>query len=317
MQNILMNSSFFFPHRYDIYMALISCIQHRMARIWLKWDWLYALTPTYRIEKKFLRDGLRFLRSIRTLKEKELAESMSKGVDTIEISRQDNTLNWIQKCFHLYQKGRFTEENLIEEIDTIYVGGTDTSTVTIVSSIIMMAIHQEIQDRVVAELRDILGDSPNRDITYEDVIKMNYLEMVIKESLRHFPVGPFLGRQSTNDIDVEHGTIPKDSFVLINVMKLHKDPNIWGPNVDRFYPEHFLPENINDRHPYSYIPFSAGPRNCIGIKYGYIVVKVILAYLLRKYKLSSDLTLDSLRPKVQMIIKIANPSPVRFENRKW
>lgn len=298
-------------------MAIIASVQHRMARIWLKWDWLYALTPAYRSEKKLLKDGYAFLRSIKTMKEHELAENLSNGYDIIECSRESNTLNWIQKCFHLYREGKFTEENLVEEIDTMYVGGTDTSTVTTTSSIIMLAIHQDVQERVAAELRDILGDDPDRDITYDDVTRMTYLEMVIKESLRHFPVGPFLGRQSTNDIEIEHGTIPSNTFVMINVMRLHKDPNVWGPNVHKFYPEHFLPENISKMHPYSYLAFSAGPRNCIGIKYGYIVVKLILAHLLRKYKLSSDLTLDSLRPKVQMIIKIANPNPVKFEKRHW
>lgn len=298
-------------------MGIINCVQHRMARIWLKWDFIYNLTPTYRTEMRHFEFGYNFLRNIKRAKETELAENLKRDIDIIGNSRRANRLNWIQKCFWLYQKGEFTEENLIEEIDTIYVGGTDTSTVTVVGTIIMLAIHQEIQNRVVTELRDILGDDPDREITYEDVTKMTYLEMVIKESLRHFPVGPFLGRNSSKDLEIKDGIIPKDTFVLLNVMRVHKDRSIWGPNVDKFYPEHFLPENISRRHPFSYLAFSAGPRNCIGIKYGYIVVKIIVAYILRRYKLSSHLELKDLRPKIQMIIKIANPNPVKIERREW
>lgn len=299
-------------------MAIIQCIQHRIPRVWLKWDWVYSLTPTYRTEMYHFNGGYKFLRGIKESKEAELIENLQHGVDIIDESRQANTLNWMQKCFYMYRMGKFTEENLIEEIDTIYVGGTDTSTVTITSTIVMLAIHKEIQNRVIDELRDIFGEDQDREITHEDVTKMTYLEMVIKESLRHFPVGPFLGRtNSSNDLQIEHGTIPKGTFVLINVMRVHKDRNIWGPNVDRFYPEHFLPENISKMHPCSFLAFSAGPRNCIGIKYGFMVSKVIVAYILRRYVLSSHIKLEDVRTKMQMIIKIANTNPVKFEKRQW
>lgn len=60
-------------------------------------------------------------------------------------------------------------------------------------------------------------------------------------------------------------TIPAGTLILLAFHNLHRDPKVWGPEPDKFNPDHFLPEKAKDRHPYSYLPFSGGPRNCIGI----------------------------------------------------
>lgn len=84
------------------------------------------------------------------------------------------------------------------EIDTIFVGGTDTTSTTLTSTLIMLAIYPEIQDKVVAELHEVFDDADSL-VTYEDLSKLTYLEMVVKESLRHFPVGPFIARKTSDD----------------------------------------------------------------------------------------------------------------------
>jgi len=62
---------------------------------------------------------------------------------------------------------------------------------------------------------------------------------------------------------LESYLVPAGTFLHLNIYKVHRDPNFW-PNPDVFDPDRFLPEKTQNRHPYSYIPFSAGPRNCIG-----------------------------------------------------
>lgn len=246
-------------------MQLMALFQRRLLRLWYKWDFIYQFSSSCRAEKRLLKDGYAHLRQIKKDMEIKIEENLRRGVDILENSRKENTVNWIQKCFLLQREGLFDDENVAEQIDTLYVGASDTSMVTTVSTIVMLAIHQDVQDRVVAELRDIFGADTTRPITTEDITKMTYLEMVIKESLRYFPVGPFIGRECSKDMDIANGTIPKGATVLINILKLHKNPDIWGPNADRFYPEHFLPDVISKMHPFSYLAFSAGPRNCIGM----------------------------------------------------
>lgn len=197
------------------------------------------------------------------------------------------------------------------------VGGTDTTTVTLSSTLIMLAIHQDIQDKVMAELHEVFDDQ-HSPVTFDDISKLTYLEMVIKESLRHYPVGPFIARKTSEDFPFKGGVIPKDSIILLNIRKMHMDPKYWGNNANQFNPDNFLPEKLEKMHPYTFLAFSGGPRNCVGIKYAWIVVKVMLAHLLRQYKFKTHLkSLKDIRTKVTIILKIVNENPIQVEERKW
>lgn len=140
---------------------------------------------------------------------------------------------------------------------------------------------------------------------------------VILQSLRHFPVGPFIARKASEDFPFKGGIIPKDAFIVLNIAKMHKDPKYWGAKANDFYPEHFLPENFAKKHPYTFLAFSGGPRNCIGIKYAWYAAKIIIAHLVRRYKFTTDLKYEDIRTKVSIILKITNKNPVRIERREW
>lgn len=301
---------------HDIFTEVMSSFQSRVVRFWYKWDFIYNLTEACKRELMLLEKGYRILRSVREVKEIELSDKLEHGEDVLEKSKEENTLTWIQKCFLMYRDGIFTEQNLIEEIDTIFVGGTDTTSVTITSTLIMLAVYPEVQEKVLAELHEIF-ENADTPVTYEDLSKLNYLEMVIKESLRHFPVGPFIAREASEDFPFKGGIIPKGSFILLNIAKMHKDPKYWGEKANDFHPEHFLPENFSKMHPYTFLAFSGGPRNCIGIKYAWYVAKIMLTHLLRKYKFTTHLKYGDIRTKVNIILKIANQNPIRVERRDW
>lgn len=301
---------------HDIFIEVMNSFQSRVVRFWYKWDFIYSFSNACKRELALLEKGYRILRSVREVKEIELTEQLERGVDVLERSKEQNMLTWVEKCFLMYRNGMFTEQNLVEEIDTIFVGGTDTTTVTVSSVLIMLAIYPDIQDKVVAELHEIFSDR-DTPVTNEHIPKLTYLEMVIKETLRHFPVGPFIARKASVDFPFKGGIIPKDSFILLNIAKMHKDPKYWGEKANDFYPEHFLPENFSRMHPYTFLAFSGGPRNCIGIKYAWFVAKIMLAHLLRHYKFTTDLKYEDIRTKVTIILKIANENPVRVERRNW
>ena len=103
----------------------------------------------------------------------------------------------------------------------------------------------------------VLGDG--KDVSYDMLSELKYLEQVLKESLRLYPSVPFFGRELTEDVVLEGVAIPAGTIVDIQVSVLHRDPANWE-NPNDFKPERWENE-AEERDPYAYIPFSAGPRN--------------------------------------------------------
>lgn len=89
--------------------------------------------------------------------------------------------------------------------------------------------------------------------------------ILFTETLRKYPVVPFLNRELINDYTFENSkiTIPKGLKIWIPVYGIHHDPDIY-PNPEKFDPERFSEDKIKKRHPMHYLPFGHGPRNCIG-----------------------------------------------------
>ena len=125
-----------------------------------------------------------------------------------------------------------------------------------------MYVHYIFQEEVRKEINDLLGTKT--EPSYNDLQELPYTERVIKEALRLYPSVPFIARLSSEDFVTHTGySVPKDTIVNIHIYDLHRNPTLY-PDPLKFDPDRFLPENCLDRHPFAYLPFSAGPRNCIG-----------------------------------------------------
>ncbi|KOB51762.1 Cytochrome P450, partial [Operophtera brumata] len=118
--------------------------------------------------------------------------------------------------------------------------------------------------RVYDELYGIFGDS-DRSVTFEDTLQMKYLERVILESLRMYPPVPIIARKLNRDVKIvtNNYVLPAGATIVIGTFKVHRSVKHYK-NPDVFDPDNFLPENMANRHYYSFIPFSAGPRSCVG-----------------------------------------------------
>ncbi|GMR52425.1 hypothetical protein PMAYCL1PPCAC_22620, partial [Pristionchus mayeri] len=151
-------------------------------------------------------------------------------------------------------------EDIREEVDTFMFAGHDTTATALGWALWCLAHHQDIQQRAYEEVQGIFID---RDCTKDDLARMSFLERCIKETLRLFPSVPFVVRHLENDLRMGAFKIPRGASLVISPFLVHRNERLY-PNPEIYDPDRFLPENSIGRHIYDYIPFSAGPRNCIG-----------------------------------------------------
>lgn len=119
-----------------------------------------------------------------------------------------------------------------------------------------LALNQDIQDRLRSENEEILSKH-NGEVTYDGILEMKYLDMVFNESMRKYPVVDSQFRKCGKDFKIPDTdlTIPKDTLIILSSHALHHDERFFE-NPSKFDPERFTPENVKNRHPFAYIPFS-------------------------------------------------------------
>lgn len=207
------------------------------------------------------------------------------------------------------------DTDIKEEVDTIMFEGHDTTAAGSSFVLCLLAIHQNIQERVYKEIFDIFGDS-DREATFADTMEMKYLERVIMESLRMYPPVPLIARKLKQDVQLasENYILPAGATVVIGTFKIHRRPEIY-PNPEHFDPDNFLPERTQNRHYYSFIPFSAGPRSCVGRKYAMLKLKVLLSTILRNYHVKSKLTEKDFKLQADIILKRTDGFRLEIEPR--
>lgn len=178
----------------------------------------------------------------------------------------------------------------------------------------MLAMHPDVQERVVSEIQAVLptADSP---ITPETLRELIYLDQTLNEVLRLYPVAPLIARQSTAPLELDGVLVPAGMVFTVNIACVHRRTDVWGANAVDFDPDNFSPERAAGRHPYAYIPFSGGPRVCIGNRYSMISMKVFLIRFLQQFRLNTRLVRKELKFKFQVTQKLITPYTVQLEKR--
>lgn len=167
-----------------------------------------------------------------------------------------------------------------------------------------LSINEEIQEKARQNVRKAL-EKHNGELTYDAIGDMDYLEQCIDETLRKYSVVTALQRVAMNDYKLP-GTdiiLPKGQAISIPVQAIQHDPELY-PNPQTFDPDRFSPEEVTKRHPFAYMPFGAGSRICIGMRFAMVEMKIGFAKILIKYKFTLD------RSKTSIPLKFVPSSPI-------
>ncbi|XP_021041529.1 cytochrome P450 4F6-like isoform X3 [Mus caroli] len=177
-----------------------------------------------------------------------------------------------------------SDEDIRAEADTFMFGGHDTTASALSWILYNLARHPEYQERCRQEVQELLRGREPEEIEWDDLAQLPFLTMCIKESLRLHPPVTVISRCCTQDVVLPDGrVIPKGTDCVISIFGVHHNPEVW-PDPEVYDPFRFDPENPQKRSPLAFIPFSAGPRNCIGQTFAMSEMKVALALTLLRFR---------------------------------
>uniref|UniRef100_A0A8C6LD53 unspecific monooxygenase n=1 Tax=Nothobranchius furzeri TaxID=105023 RepID=A0A8C6LD53_NOTFU len=182
----------------------------------------------------------------------------------------------------LIPTGLNDHEILSQSMIFIFAGyETSSSSLTFLAH--SLATNPEVMKKLQEEID---ATFPNKaPIEYQALMEMEYLDCVINESLRIYPIAPRLERVAKASVEINGLLIPKDMVVLVPTWPIHRDPELW-PEPEKFKPERFSKANKEKIDPYTYMPFGAGPRNCIGMRFALVMMKLAIVEILQRYSFS-------------------------------
>lgn len=286
-------------------------MNQRVMKTW------FAFEPLYKVSS-LCRDFTECIQVFHKLTDKVVEEKRQSQHSTASEKRQKT---FIDELFHQasVDNEKWTNKEVRDEISSMIAAGADTTSHSLGFTIVLLAMFPDVQEKVYREIRSIeetiCGDDTR--INIEACSRMTYTGQVIKESLRLFAPPTIMGRYTTGDVKLKTDdlVVPKDVFVVIGSSMLHRDEKIWGPEAHKFNPDNFSKDNVASRHPHSFIAFSGGKRNCVGLKFANLSMKVMLYKILRAYRLDTDEKFEDIKCEFHLLMKKVDGWKVKLHSR--
>ncbi|MFI2206148.1 cytochrome P450 [Streptomyces sp. NPDC020192] len=182
---------------------------------------------------------------------------------------------------------KLSPQNVRRQVITFLVAGHETTSGALSFALYYLARHPEIAARARAEVDRVWGDTDQPG--YDQVAKLRYVRRVLDESLRLWPTAPAFAREARQDTMLA-GDHPmrRGAWALVLTPMLHRDPEVWGEDAERFDPDRFDASAVRARPPHTFKPFGTGARACIGRQFALHEATLVLGLLLRRYDLKAD-----------------------------
>jgi cytochrome P450 len=191
---------------------------------------------------------------------------------------------------------QMTDKQLRDEVITLFLAGQETTALTLVWAWYLLAQHPEAETALWQELDEVLqGRAPEAS----DVPQLKFTEMIAKESMRLYPPAYVVGRESVNECEIGGYLVPPRTQIFMPTWVVHRDPRFFA-EPDKFKPERWTPEFINNLPKYAYFPFGGGPRVCIGNTFAMMEIVLLLATIAQKFRLSLVTNPVELQPAMSL-----------------
>ncbi|XP_064538963.1 cytochrome P450 4d10 isoform X1 [Drosophila montana] len=301
----------------------ISMVLHkRMFNIFYRFELTYMLTPLARAERRALNVLHNFTEKIIVQRREELLRASNAGERSAQ-SPDDADVGAKRKMAFLdillqssIDDKPLTNMDIREEVDTFMFEGHDTTSSAIMFFFYNIAMYPECQRKCVDEIISVLGRDKETPVTYDLLNKLHYVDLCIKETLRMYPSVPLLGRKVLEECEINGKIIPAGTNIGISPLYLGRREELFS-EPDTFIPERFdVVTSAEKLNPYAYIPFSAGPRNCIGQKFATLEIKAIVANVLRHFEI--EFVGNTAEPPVliaELILRTKDPLMFKLKER--
>ncbi|XP_031237470.1 thromboxane-A synthase isoform X3 [Mastomys coucha] len=230
-----------------------------------------------------------------------------EGFDVVTeaLSSTECTEDSPQRCQPISTPKPFTVDEIVGQAFLFLVAGHEIITNTLSFITYLLATHPDCQERLLKEVDLFMVKHPAPE--YHNLQEgLPYLDMVIAETLRMYPPAFRFTREAAQDCEVLGQRIPAGTVLEIAVGALHHDPEHW-PNPETFDPERFTAEARLQQRPFTYLPFGAGPRSCLGVRLGLLVVKLTLLQVLHKFCFEAS-------PETQVPLQLESKSALGPKN---
>ncbi|CAH0684058.1 unnamed protein product [Chilo suppressalis] len=261
---------------------IVNVITKRIQTIWMHNDFLYNRSSLKRKEENCLKIINAY--SKRVIKNKREAEKNAQP----QQNHKGRTQGFLDLALQLTKDDLMSDQLLLEHINSLTFAGYHTVSASLHFILLIIGSYTEVQNRIYDELHDVLRGTAEEDITVVQLSKLVYIDAVINEAARLYPVAPVVLRYIEKDVQLQNYTMKAGCDCVVMLHELNRS-RIWGPDKDQFRPERWLEPGLL-ANAKDYTGFGTGRRACLGRSYAMLSLKTTLAHLIRRYKVTADHT---------------------------
>nr|WIE06253.1 cytochrome CYP340AB1 [Spodoptera frugiperda] len=288
---------------------LINVYCERVQKVWMHLSCIYQRSSLRKREDYLLKIMNNIIDAVIVKRRSDLKKKESVECDTVKPGKFKPVLDQILQLVD--EQHVFSDEEIREHLDTIVAAAYDTTSGTLTYILLAIGSHPEVQEKIFKEIQEVQPNK-NEDITKYDLLKLEYVEAVIKEVLRLYSPMPGVARKIDKDVKLKNYTLRAGSTCIFSFYGVGHHP-MWGRDVNEFKPERWFDVANFPTNPNAFGGFGIGRRNCIGKQFAMLVMKLAVVYIVQNYHLYSDIS--KLESEYDIVLKPVSGHLISLKHR--